>query len=66
MIPQQIEVIKAFDCRQYRFKSFRIRVGEIGNYFEHADVYNFEAREGYVPYIERQLALSRPNWIKPL
>lgn len=50
MIPQQIEVIKAFDCRQYRFKSFRIRVGEIGNYFEHADVYNFEAREGYVPY----------------
>ena len=31
-----------------------IQAGEICHYFEHADVYLFDARNGYIPYIERK------------
>lgn len=35
----------------------KINEGEIGKYFAHTDVYTFEAREGYVPYIDRVVAI---------
>ena len=31
-----------------------IQTGEICRYFDHRDVYLFDAREGYVPWIERK------------
>ena len=55
-IPKKIKVIKSFYCNKFR-KLLKINKGEIGEYFEHTDVYTFDAREGYVPYIERDVAI---------
>lgn len=55
-IPKQIKVIKSFYCDKFR-KPLKINEGEIGEYFAHTDVYCFEARERYVPYIDRVVAI---------
>lgn len=67
MIPKRIKVIKEFTFDKWLpYFVCKIKVDEIGKYFEHSDVYNFEARNGYVPYIDRKLALNRPMWIEKL
>ena len=56
IIPEYIKVIKDFTCHKFS-KPLEIKVGEIGHYFAHTDVYTFEAREGYVPYVERSIVM---------
>lgn len=56
-IPERIKVIKSFECNKFT-KPLKINEGEIGSYFANADVYTFEARKGYVPYVERNVALK--------
>ena len=50
---KQIKVLKEFTCDKFgpHFVC-QIKEGEIGEYFAHTDVYCFEARNGYVPYVD--------------
>ncbi len=43
-----------------------IQAGEICHYFEHNDIYLFEAREGYVPWIERRYVEMWNTLFQPL
>jgi hypothetical protein len=61
-IPETIRLIKKPDFlysnhpRCYRIEL--LEVGEIGKYFKEGDCYNFSARNGFVPYVNRSLALN--------
>lgn len=61
LIPDKIKLIRKplFVFRSSNaFRIEEIQIGEIGVYFAHTDVYCFEARSGFCPYIDRAVALK--------
>jgi len=58
-IPRHFVNLLPQECRP-------IQAGETCRYFEHGDIYLFDAREGYVPWIERKYVEMWNELFEPL
>ena len=52
-------------CEQYG-KAFLLRKGSECCYFDHTNVYLFEAQEGCVPYFDRATVEMFPQFFRPV
>jgi len=64
-IPRKVRALKSFPLLRKGWPvDVVIKPGETGEYFEHGDCYNFSARDKFIPFIDRKLALSRSIFLE--
>lgn len=50
----------------FRMTDEALRAGEVGEYFQHNDIYCFPARDNFVPWIDRRVVERWTEYFEPL